>query len=261
MPEDSVEQIRKHWETQAADSKLDQSKVTHIDANQRALENDIIIRNLPPGLKILDVGCGSGFSTAQFSRIAGEIVGIDYIPGMIERAKREYGHIKNAQFRVADLMSLDLPSASFGAVISQRCLINLGSWENQKKAITHIARVLVPGGHYIMQEGTQQGRESLNQMRVQMGLSHMPPVAFNLDFNETLLWPFVRELFDIVHIKRFGVYDFVSRIVHPLLVSPDEPKYDAKINDVAYRLSAEFNGMDELGREFSAVLRRKDSSK
>ena len=86
----------------------------------------------------------------------------------------------------------------------------------------------------------------------------MPPVPFNLDFDEEELWPFVREHFHVVEVRRFGLYDLISRVVHPLLVSPADPEYDSKINEVARDVSAKLRGMDELSREFSALLRRLD---
>jgi hypothetical protein len=88
----------------------------------------------------------------------------------------------------------------------------------------------------------------------------MPPVSFNLDFDEEQLWPFLRQHFEVVHVRRFGLYDLISRVVHPLLVSPEEPKYNVRINDVARQVAAKMEGMDGLSREFSAILRRQSAA-
>ena len=257
MPADSVAEIREHWDRQARNATLSGAHVTHADHNQRELEIEILLQYLPRGQRVLDVGCGNGFSTAILAPHAREVVGIDYSDAMIDRARREHGDLPNVRFDVQDVLALDLPAASFDVAVSQRCLINLTSWERQQQALRHIARVVRPGGCFILQEGTRQGREALNQAREALGLTRMPAVPFNLDFDETTLWPFLREDFDIVDVRRLGVYDLVSRIVHPLLVSPAEPTNDARINDVARRVSACLRGADELGREFSAFLRRK----
>jgi SAM-dependent methyltransferase len=208
---------------------------------------------------VLDVGCGNGVSTASLARHSAEVVGIDYSAAMIERARREFPDLDNARFEVGDVLELGFDAASFDVVVTQRCLINLTSWEDQQKAIRNIARVLKPGGCFFLQEGTQQGRRQLNEVRQGFGLPAMPPVAFNLDFDETVLWSFLRGLFEIVEVRRFGLYDLVSRVVHPLLVSPEEPRYDAKINEIARGLAATMRGTDELSREFSAFLRRLDA--
>ena len=257
MP-DAVSEIKEHWERQARNVALDAAHVTHADRQQRLLEIEVLLQYLPHGQRVLDVGCGNGFSTAIVAQHAAHVVGIDYSASMIDRAKREHGHLANVTFEVQDLLDLRLPPRSFDAVISQRCLINLATWENQQKALTSIAAVLKPGGCFVLQEGTRQGREALNQGREALGLSRMPVVPFNLDFDEQTLWPFLRRSFDVVEVRRFGLYDLISRIVHPLLVSPAEPQYDAKINDVARQVSARLRGADDLAREFSAFLRRRE---
>jgi SAM-dependent methyltransferase len=175
---------------------------------------------------------------------------------MIRRAQEKYGSLGNVNFQVEDVISLPFDKESFDVVISQRCLINLTSWLDQMKAIHQIHRVVKPGGFFILQEGSRQGRECLNQAREMLGLMRMPTVEYNLDFDEETLWPFLRELFDIVDVRRFGLYDLISRVVHPLQVSPEEPKYDAKINEVAAKVCARMHGAEPMAREFSAVMRR-----
>lgn len=256
MSNDPVASVKAFWDNRALDPNLAGERVTLPDKNQRFLELDVMLQYLPVGQRILDVGCGNGFSTAVFSRYASEVVGIDYSAPMIERAQREYGELPNVRFEVQDVLALNFPPASFDVAVSQRCLINLVSWEDQQKAIANIAQVLRPRGYFFLQEGTRQGRQRLNEVREMMGLTRMPPVAYNLDFDEDQLWPFLRRYFEIVEVRRFGLYDLISRVVHPLLVSPEEPQYDAKINAVAHRLAARLRGTDDLSREFHAVLRR-----
>ena len=259
MSSNPIPAVKAFWETQALKHELPEDLITHRDRNQRLLEIEVLSKYLPSGKRILDVGCGNGFSTAVFAKCAAEIVGIDYSPAMIERAHANFGQLSNIHFEVQDLLSLNLPPSSFDVVISQRCLINLGTWENQQKAISNIATVLKPAGYFFLQEGTKQGRARLDETRELLGLNRMPSVAFNLDFDEETLWPYIRQYFDVVEVRRFGLYDLISRVIHPLLVSPAEPQYDAKINGVACRLAAELRGMDDLSREFSAFLRRRPS--
>jgi SAM-dependent methyltransferase len=248
--------IKAFWQDRALNASLGTEAVTHTDRNQRLLEIEVLLQYLPRGQRVLDIGCGNGYSTALIARVASQVVGIDYSEAMIERARQEQGHAANVEFRVADILNLQLPPASFDVAVSQRCLINLPSWEAQQQALRNISQVLKPGGCLFLQEGSRQGREKLNQAREGLGLSRMPPVDYNLDFDEDKLWPFLRQSFDIVEVRRFGLYDLISRVVHPLLVSPAEPRYHAKINEVAYRLAAKYQGADELSREFSAFLRR-----
>jgi ubiquinone/menaquinone biosynthesis C-methylase UbiE len=251
-----VAPIKAYWDGRAQDVAADVDLVTHRDRHQRWWEIELILQDLPKGKRILDVGCGNGYSTGIFAGHASYILGVDYSQDMIDRARREHGQTGNAEFEVQDVLNLSLPDKSFDAAICQRCLINLTSWEAQRRAIANIARVLKPGGLFFFQEGTRQGREELNRVRKEIGLSVMPPVSYNLDFDEEQLWPFAKPLFEIVKIRRSGLYDLISRVVHPLVVSPAEPQYDARINQVAAEVSAKFDGCDALGREFSAILKR-----
>jgi len=258
---DSLERIKETWDGRAKDTGLQGTYVTMADRNQRILEIEEVLRYIPPGQLILDVGCGNGYSTAIFAKRAERILAIDYSEAMIARAKREYGDIPNITFEVRDILSpLPYAEKTFGVAVAQRCLINLATWENQQKAIEHIARVIRPGGYFIMQEGTRQGREGLNQLRVKMGLPRMPDVEFNSDLDETTLWPFVQRHFEIVEVRRYGLYDLIARVVHPLLVAPAQPDYEARINDVARRIAGATDAAGEVSRWFTAVLRVRPSS-
>jgi SAM-dependent methyltransferase len=261
MSPQSTQHIKETWDGRAADTQLQGTYVTMSDPNQRRLEIDEALRYISPGQRILDVGCGNGYSTAIFARQAEHVVAIDYSEAMIARAKREHGDVPNITFEVRDILSsLPYPDKSFGVAIAQRCLINLATWENQRRAIEHIARVIRPGGYFVMQEGTRQGREGLNQLREQLGLPRMPEVPFNLDLDEVALWPFVRRHFEILQIRRYGLYDLVARVVHPLLVAPAQPDYEAKINDVARQLARGTDAAGEVSRWFTAVLRVRPAS-
>ena len=44
----------------------------------------------------------------------------------------------NIEFRVVDVTKLDFPDNSFNIIITERCLINLDSWESQKKSLEEI---------------------------------------------------------------------------------------------------------------------------
>jgi len=249
--------IKAYWDGRALDATLELDLVTHRDHSQRLLEMEVLLQYLPRGQRVLDVGCGNGFSTARLARHASRVLGIDYSAAMIERARRDFGGLPNVEFQVKDVLNLDLPPAAFDVAVSQRCLINLASWEAQQKALANIAAAIAPGGCFILQEGTRQGRTRLNEVRESLGLPRMPPVAYNLDFDEDKLWPFLRQFFEIVEVRRLGLYDLIARVVHPLLVSPAEPRYDAKINEIAWHVSAQLRGADDLAREFSAFLRRR----
>src|SRR5947209_3432687 len=74
--------------------------------------------------RVLDVGCGNGYSTAAYAKAlpSASFIGIDFSPEMIGMAKLE----PRCEYYVYDILSLT-PEAfgAFDCVTSTRCLINL----------------------------------------------------------------------------------------------------------------------------------------
>jgi SAM-dependent methyltransferase len=136
-------------------------------------------------------------------------------------------------------------------------LINLAGWPEQQQALRNIAGMLKPGGRFLFLEGLADGRDGLNRMRVASGLEPMPKVWHNVDFVEHELRAFLEPLFTVLERRHFGVYDFVARIVHPLLVAPDAPQYEARINEIGAQLALNSQEYGEISRVLFLVLERR----
>jgi SAM-dependent methyltransferase len=99
---------------------------------------------------VVDFGCGGGIDVILAAHKVGEqgkVVGIDFAPQMIERAKQAVAEAglkdKNIEFRVADMGKTDLP-VGFADVVTSNCVINLSP---DKDAVYKEAfRLLRPGG-------------------------------------------------------------------------------------------------------------------
>ncbi len=251
-----------YWDKQAKEN-IPESDVTLRDQNQRELELRFITWWFPVESKpdlVVEAGCGNGYSTRLFSREAKHIYAFDFSEEMIRRAIKVNKNLDNVVFAVDDVRSIKLESEVADIVISQRCLINLMSWEEQKTAITEIHRVLKPGGMFILTEGLKL--DKLNDIRKRVGLPKINVVSHNNNFDMGSLVKYIKRDFDIQEVRTFGIYDFITRILHPLLVYPEEPKYDAKINQIAKTMETELvaegkilsrNCMNELSK-FSRII-------
>jgi SAM-dependent methyltransferase len=149
------------------------------------LEIREIVRYLSDGDRVLDVGCANGYSSIQFaSRKRVDVRGVDYIPEMVDQARRRAASMASAlsgrvEFEVGEATALQEPDESFDKVIVVRVVINLGDWERQRVAMLECARVVRPGGLVLLSEATIQGWQRLNKLRREWGLADIPMPPFN----------------------------------------------------------------------------------
>lgn len=257
----NTEKIKEFWDTRASAENVSEQQVTHRDVWQRWLEIEMIKKFVRPTDRMLDVGCGNGYTTRRLAPLVREIVGVDYSSEMVKRAGESEGPegvSENITFQVQDVLALNPERfGMFDVALSERCLINLASREEQERAIANIASVIKPGGRFIFVEGSQQGRAGLNKMRRSVGLEEMAPVWHNLDFDEPSTLEYLDKFFSVEEKLHFGVYDFVARVAHPLIVAPKIPEYDSRINEVAAELALHSQEFGEISRVLFLVLRRK----
>lgn len=258
-----VKKIKDHWQERARQAPAD-AAVTHADIWQRWLEIESLKPLMRADERVLDIGCGNGYTTRRLAPLVREVVGLDYSEEMIARARdpedAEAPQVPaNASFAVQDVLTLSPEGhGTFDMAISERCLINLADWERQQEALRRITSVIKPGGRLILLEGSADGREQLNVLREAAGLERMPRVWHNIDFDDSQLLAFLADSYEVEKRVHFGVYDFVARVVHPLLVAPEPPRYEAPINEIAARLALQRpDDMGDISRVLFLVLRRK----
>ena len=94
------------------------------------------------GAEVLDAGCGVGYGSAFLGEVAARVVGIDRDEPAIAYARARYSR-PNIEFRVADVLALDFPDASFDAVCSFETIEHL---DDPEGFVAETARVLRPDG-------------------------------------------------------------------------------------------------------------------
>ncbi|MBW1909580.1 MAG: methyltransferase domain-containing protein [Deltaproteobacteria bacterium] len=267
--EKRVQAVRTDYDTR--DGK--ELYVTSRDFNLREIEIDFTINCIREKTnansqkiipRILDIGCGNGYTDIRIAKVLkAEIVGIDFSKEMIKgaehlREKSKGEIISSPIFQVGDVRKLDRADNYFDVVVSERCLLNLPDRDTQYNVIREFHRVLKKGGTYIMVEGTLNGLRRLNELRLKVGLEPIPDRAeynvSSLKFEEKEIEEFLSTYFKILLKHHFGMYYLISRVVHPLLVLPDQPRFNARINKIAREIAMHEPDYKKIGHVMGFVL-------
>jgi len=101
---------------------------------------------------ILDIGCGTGRLLRELAERwpAAKLIGVDPAEGMIAEARRRMpsdGGSQGATFYVSMAERLPLPDAAVELAFST---ISFHHWQEQAQGIREVARVLRPGGRFVL---------------------------------------------------------------------------------------------------------------
>lgn len=111
------------------------------------------------GDTVIDLGSGAGndcFVARAETGPEGQIIGVDFAPEMVARAKTnaEKNKFDNVRFIEADIEEIPLPD-NFSDVVVSNCVLNLLPQKN--KIFKEIYRLLKPGGHFCVSDVVLNG--------------------------------------------------------------------------------------------------------
>jgi len=115
--------------------------------NDRSLTNDYrhLSSILKPGMKVLDIGCATGFISKDIANIVGvngKVTGIDNTESLILSGKESHQNVTNLELIHIDLFDFN-PEEKFDLIISARVL----QWlSNPKEALVKMKSLLKPNG-------------------------------------------------------------------------------------------------------------------
>jgi len=246
--------VKEFWDNQA-EQHGSECIATMPDLYLKQIEIKNIKEFLFNGAKILDIGCGNGYSTflyAEFFNV--NITGIDYSSKMIEVANNElkqksFQNSSKVQFGIGDIRQLDIDDNSYDIVITDRCIQNLCDRNDQEKAIKEVRRILKPGGIFLMCENTEQGLNNLNKVRDCVGLEKIKPRWHNLFIDENHLKEVTANIFKLNSEIRFSsFYYLASRVINGKIsqMHNETPQPECDINYVA-SLCSSFGDFGDYG--------------
>jgi len=175
--------VRRTFERAAA--TFDEHAVLHREVGRRLIEHLDPIRIDPA--RIVDLGCGTGASFAllaeRFPRA--ELVGVDFAPAMLERARGRsswWQRVRGTAPRLAcaDVEALPIANASASLVFSNLAL----PWCNTQAVFAESARVLAAEGLFLF---ATLGPDTLTELREALGPAHAPSFPDMHDLGDALV--------------------------------------------------------------------------
>jgi SAM-dependent methyltransferase len=246
-----------HWNERAA-SVANDVEVNLMDVFQREIEYDYVCRYLEPGSRILEVGCGNGFSTERFRALVGHVDAFDYAENMVERARETFGETNN-RFIHDNVLEPQHLGSDYDTVVCVRVLINLQDFEQQRLAVEKMAGLTRQGGRLILAEGFTDGFDGLNELRGEVGLPALTPASINFYSSLDELQPVLDEWYELEETFHLGAYDYLTRVMYPLVVGAENATHNTNFSERCSELARAFNPdcFEPLSRMRGLVLRRR----
>lgn len=122
------------------------------------------------GAKVLDVACGNGNAALAAARRFCAVVGLDYVPALLDKARERANAERLAiEFVEGDAEVLPFPAASFDFVLST---FGVMFAPDQERAARELSRVVKRGGKIALASWTPEG--FIGKLLTTVG-RHVPP--------------------------------------------------------------------------------------
>ena len=126
--------------------------------------------NLKPGMKVLDVACGTGNQSIPAARTGAQVIGLDIAPNLLEQARqRAQAENLKVEFVEGDAEKLPYPAGQFDVVLS---MFGAMFAPRPEVVASELKRVCRAGGLIAMGNWTPEG--FVGQM-FEITARHVPP--------------------------------------------------------------------------------------
>ncbi|WP_446741888.1 class I SAM-dependent methyltransferase [Silvibacterium acidisoli] len=153
---------------------------------------------ITPGLKVLDVACGTGNTAIPAARAGADVTGLDIVQEMLDQAReRARAEELTISFDLGDAEDLPYPDASFDLVMS---MFGAMFAPRPEVVAAQLARVCKPGGRLAMGNWTPAG---FTGRMFRLGAEYSPPPA---GITPPVLWGDVTTVTDRLTKAGFDVH-------------------------------------------------------
>lgn len=130
--------------------------------NTENIKRTVFLSQAKQGMKVLDVGCGTGIMDRELSLAVGEtglVKGIDISSGMLDAARKKYRDFKNIVFAEANIENIADEKESYDVII---CNNVFPHFVNPDTAVKNCFRLLKHGGIFTVSH--LKGRAYVNSI-------------------------------------------------------------------------------------------------
>ena len=151
--------IREHWDARAPTFDDDEEHGLFSEEQRRAWLELLASTVGAAPLRVLDVGCGTGFLALRLAELGHSVTGVDLAERMLERAraKAEAADL-SVDFRSGDAAALELGDETYDVVVARHVIWNL---PDPRQGVAEWVRVLRPGGSLLLVEGKWAENDAL----------------------------------------------------------------------------------------------------
>jgi SAM-dependent methyltransferase len=132
--------------------------VSKVRNDERDRYTSVLLRQLPPGANLLELGCGVGLPTTRNLAEQLAVTGVDISAKQIAHARQ---NVPEAEFLCADMSTLDYPDGNFDGIAAFYSIFHVPRRE-QPGLLRKIVNWLRPGGIFVGTMGsvsTEAGHE------------------------------------------------------------------------------------------------------
>jgi SAM-dependent methyltransferase len=114
----------------------------------------LLVPGLPRGGRILDLCCGTGYTSAQLFKRGFEVTGLDISKGMLRYARR---NAPGARFILSDARSFRLPPVYDGVIATFDSLNHVMKLAELETVFRNVYRALAPSGLFLFDVNMEKG--------------------------------------------------------------------------------------------------------